>query len=352
MIRTWLVAFAIFGTAFTTPAFAKRDTAHYTSVTVFGDSLVDAGNFYIYKTTTTPDPVPDYFLPDASLGYANGRFTNGYDYPDLISMHLFGVPTTPSLAGGNNFAYGGARIVDTGDNIPDLQAQIDAFETSGRPVDPNGLYILNFGANDVFGAEGELPVNGLGPYSDVSDYLRAAAEQYVAGIQALNDLGVRNIFITDFPLAGDPLTIEANNDLSTALATLKLNAGTDLMVYSLSNFNIRVLTDPASFGLPWQRLDTSCIEAGAQATGCTGIFSFDGIHPTAAIQAAGYNDINKQFGLTSGVPEPMTWALLWAGFGAIGAALRARHRPTSERKPTSRFWRARMVRFRVAAIAS
>jgi len=336
MVRTLLVALAILGTIVSSPASAKRDTAHYTSITVFGDSLVDAGNFYIYKTTTTPDPVPDYFLPDPSLGYANGRFTNGYDYPDLISMHLFGVPTTPSLAGGNNFAYGGARIVDTGDNIPDLQAQINAFQTSGRPVDPNGLYILNFGANDVFGAEGALPVNGLGPYPDVSTYLQAAADQYVAGIQALNDLGVRNIFITDFPLAGDPLTTEANNDLSLALTKLNLDAGTDLMVYSLSNFNVRVLTDPASFGLPPQRLDTSCIAAGAQATGCTGIFSFDGIHPTAAIQAAGYNDINKQFGLTSGVPEPVSWVLMCAGFGAIGGALRSRHRPPLERTPTSR----------------
>lgn len=335
MIRSWSVALAILGFVFTSPVLANRDKAHYTSITVFGDSLVDAGNFYIYKTTTTPDPVPDYFLPEPNLGYYNGRFTDGYDYPDLISMHLFGAPTTPSLAGGNNFAYGGARIVDTGDNIPDLQAQITAFEISGRQVDPDGLYVLNFGANDVFGAEGALPVNGLGPYPDVSSYLRAAADQYVAGIQALNDLGARNIFITDFPLAGDPLTNEANNDLRTALTNLKLDAGTDLMVYSLSNFNVRVLTDPASFGLPPQRLDTSCIEAAAQATGCAGIFSFDGIHPTAAIQTAGYNDINKQFGLASGVPETVTWALMCIGFGAVGVALRSRRRPTLGRQPTS-----------------
>ena len=336
MVRSWSFAFALIATVFAHPVSAKRDTAHYTSITVFGDSLVDAGNFYIYKTTTIPDPVPDYFLPDSNLGYSNGRFTNGYDYPDLISMHLFGVATTPSLAGGNNFAYGGARIVDTGDNIPDLEAQISAFENSGHPVDPNGIYILNFGANDVFAAEGALPVNGLGPYPDVTSYLRAAADQYAAGIQALNDLGARNIFITDFPLAGDPLTNEANDDLSAALARLHLDARTDLMFYSLSNFNVRVLTDPASFGLPPQRLDTNCIEAGAQSTDCTGIFSFDGIHPTAAVQAAGYNDINEQFGLTSGVPEPATWTLIFAGFGAIGGALRASHRFTAERKPDSR----------------
>jgi len=325
MAGKWAVALGVLGLFMAGSASANRNTPQYTSLTVFGDSLVDSGNFYNYKTTVTPDPVPAYFLPDAALGYVDGRFTNGYDYPDLLSIDLFGHPTTPSRLGGNNFAYGGARIVDTGDTIPALQAQLDAFKGTGQAVDPNGLYILNFGANDVFGAEGILPVSGIGSYPDVSSYLKAAADQYVAGIQALNDMGARNIFITDFPLAGDPLTIEANQDLAEALTTLKLNSATDLMVYSLSGFNVRVLSNPAAFGLPPQTLSSSCIDAGAQATGCSGYFSFDGIHPTAAIQAAGYRDINRQFGLAS-VPEPTTWALMWIGFGVIGAALRGRRK--------------------------
>lgn len=327
MVVKWAGALAMVGALAAAPAFASGSAPGYSSVTVFGDSLVDAGNFYIYKTTTTPDPVPAYFLPSPALGYFPGRFTNGYDYPDLLSQDLFGAPTTPSLAGGSNFAFGGARIVDTGDNIPDLMAQIGAFQASGRGVDPNGLYILNFGANDVFAAEGVLPVGGLGPYPDISSYLQAAAEQYAAGVKALNDLGARNIFMTDFPMAGDPLTIEANTDLSAALARLELDPGTDLMVYRLSGFNLRVLQDPAAFGLPPQRLDTTCIAGGAQATGCAGIFSFDGIHPTAAIQAAGYADINRQFGLASAAPEPGAWALITAGLGMVGGAMRSRRRP-------------------------
>lgn len=328
MAGKWVVALAVLGALGVTPALANTNTTKFTSLTVFGDSLVDAGNFYIYKTTTTPDPVPAYFLPDPALGYFDGRFTNGYDYPDLLSMDLFGAPTTPSLEGGNNFAYGGARIIDTqNDNIPDLQAQINAFETSGHPVDPNGLYILNFGANDVFAAEGVLPVSGIGSYANTGSYLQAAADQYVAGVEELNNLGVRNILMTDFPEAGDPLTTEANADLAAALANVTLDPGTNLMVYSLSTFNVEVLTDPAAFGLPPQNLDTDCIAAGAQATGCAGIFSFDGIHPTAAIQAAGFADMNREFDLTLGAPEPAAWALMCLGLGAIGAALRSRRRP-------------------------
>lgn len=320
MTKRWAFALGILGTLAATPAWADRDTARYTSLTVFGDSLVDAGNLYIANGGTRPDP---------ALGYFQNRFTNGYDYPDLLSLDLFGAPTTPSLQGGGNFAFGGARVVDTGDSIPDLQAQLGAFQQSGRGIDPNGLYILNFGGNDVFGVKGVFGEEGaIGSYPDASSYLQAAAEQYVAGVQMLNDLGARNILFTDFPLAGDPLTIEANGYLSTAIADLALDVDTDLFFYSLSDFNQRVLADPASFGLPPLRVDTTCIAAGAQATGCAGIFSFDGVHPTAAIQAAGYRDMDRLFGLTAAqpVPEPAGWAMMIVGVGAMGAVMRYRRR--------------------------
>ena len=335
MIRRWTCVLAIVGTLASTPALADRDTARYTSITVFGDSLVDAGNLYIANGGTRPDPALDYF---------QNRFTNGYDYPDLLSLDLFGTPTKPSLSGGSNYAFGGARIVDTGDAIPDLTAQLATFKNSGPAIDPNGLYIVNFGGNDVFGAKGVFgPVGAIGSYPDVSSYLQAAAEEYVAGVQALADRGARNILMTDFPLAGDPYTIEANAYLNAALGSLVLEADVDLFFYSLSDFNRRVLTNPAAFGLPALRTDVNCIEAGAQATGCTGIFSFDGIHPTAAIQLAGYREMDRLFGLSAAqaVPEPASWAMLIAGFGIAGAALRARTRPVansvSTRQTTDRF---------------
>jgi phospholipase/lecithinase/hemolysin len=318
MIKKWVFALGVLGTVAATPAWADRDTAQFTSITVFGDSLVDAGNLYLSNGGTRPD---------SNLGYFQNRFTNGFDYPDLLSIDLFGVPTTPSLQGGGNFAYGGARVVDTGDVIPDLLAQLGAFQQSGRGIDPDGIYILNFGGNDVFGAKGFFGAEGaIGTYPTISSYLQAAAELYVSGVQTLNDLGARNILFTDFPLAGDPLTTEANGYLNTALAGLTLDADTDLLFYSLSDFNSRVLTNPASFGLPQQRTDTTCIAAGAQTSGCVGIFSFDGIHPTAAIQAAGYREMNQRFGLTAvqAVPEPSSWALMLVGFGLSGFALRRR----------------------------
>jgi len=317
-----LLSFAA-GTIFAiiaTPALADRDAPRFTSLTVFGDSLVDAGNFYVASDGTDPDP---------ALGYFQNRFTNGYDYPDLLSLDLFGVPTKPSLLGGSNFAIGGARIIDTGDAIPDLEGQLDAFQLSGQGIDPNGLYILNFGGNDVFGAEGVFGEDGaIGNYADTSSYLKAAAGQYVSGLNALVGLGARNILFTDFPQAGDPLTNEANGYLSTALSDVTLNPHTSLFFYSLNNFNQRVLQNPASLGLPPQRIDTTCIAESAQSTGCTGIFSFDGVHPTAAIQLAGYRDMDQQLGLSAvtAVPETATWVTMILGMGAIGFAARRRQK--------------------------
>ena len=300
------------------PASADRDTARFTSLTVFGDSLVDAGNISILTGGATPN---------AALGYFMGRFTNGYDYTDLLSRDLFGTATRPSLAGGSNFAFGGARIVNNSDGIPDITAQYGAYRVSGQTVDANGLYVLNMGGNDIFAI-----TNGTVPsrFPTTDSYVQAAATEYAATVQALNDAGVRNILITDFPLPASPGNAEANTYLTAALDGLMLDSDTSLFRYSYADFFARVTTNPGAFGLPTLDQTTTCIQANAQASGCVGYFSFDGTHPTAAVQAAAYRDMNAQFGLNAfqAVPEPATWAMMILGIAAVGGAARYRRRTT------------------------
>ena len=298
------------------PANAERSTSHYTSLTVFGDSLVDAGNIAASTGGTIPDP---------ALGYFQGRFTNGYDYTDLLSIALFGRPTTASILGGTNFAFGGARASTTS-GVPDLSEQLGLFSAylaGGNSIDSNGLYVLNFGGNDVFNA----PMEGTA----ASSFLQDAAANYALGVQKLNDLGVRNILITGFPVASDPFlnrSIEADGYLTTSLANLSLAGDTTLYRFNYLDFFGRVQSDPASLGLPALDLGTTCIAAGAQASDCAGIFSFDGTHPTAAVQSALFRDINSQFALTAAVPEPATWAMMMIGFGLVGSAMRRRQKVT------------------------
>lgn len=299
--------------ALAVPAHAERDTAQYTSITVFGDSLVDAGNIF----TLTGGAVPS-----AANGYFNGRFTNGYDYTDLLSIDLFGSATVASLTGGTNFAFGGARATTTS-GVPDLNEQLGLYAgylAGGNSVDSNGLYILNFGGNDIFNAPDDPAAEDM--------FIRQAASNYAASVQTLNDIGVRNILLTGFPVLTDPLSFRAEEYLNQELGMLSLASNTSFFQYSYLDFFRRVSTEPGSLGLPVQDQSRTCQQAGAAAiaNGCTGIFSFDGTHPTAPIQAALFRDINRQFNLTGAVPEPATWAMMILGFFAMGSMMRRRPR--------------------------
>ena len=293
------------------PAAAERDTRRYTSLTVFGDSLVDAGNISVLTGGASPNPAQGYFM---------GRFTNGYDYTDLLSFSLFGEPTTPSLRpGGRNFAYGGARASSTS-AVPDLAEQLVLYAASGQAVDRNGLYVLNFGGNDIFNAPSDPAAEDA--------FIRNSARVYADGVQTLLNAGVRNILLTGFPVLTDPLSVTAEGYLTTELARVTLDADDTLFRFSYLDFFSRVGSDPASLGLPPQRTDITCRAAGQAAidAGCVGIFSFDGVHPTAPIHQALFRDMDRQFGLTAfqAVPEPASWAMMIGGFGLAGGALRRR----------------------------
>ena len=291
--------------ALAAPASADRDTPNYTSLTVFGDSLVDAGNIRALGFGANP-----------AQGYFMGRFTNGYDYTDYLSLSLFGVVTTPSLRGGSNFAYGGARASNTS-AVPDLGEQLALYVASGQAVDPNGLYVLNFGGNDIFNAPADPTLEAA--------FLQQSARDYANGVQFLIDRGVRNVLLTGYPVLSDPASALAESYLTSELARLNLAADDDLFRFSYLDFFARVGSDPASLGLPPQRTDITCRQAGAAAiaAGCVGIFSFDGTHPSAPIQEALFRDVNRQFNLVA-VPEPATWGTMIVGFGVIGGTLRRR----------------------------
>lgn len=299
------------------PAIAANPN-NFSALYVFGDSLVDAGNI---------NALTGGAVPNKSLGYFDGKFTNGYNYVDHLNYQLFGSATKASLRGGNNFAYGGARVVTDGrDAIPDINPQIASYlTTKGPAADPNALYILNAGGNDIF-ALGRFAAGDpsqLLPFTNSADYINAIVSQYTGAVKTLNDLGARNILITGIPNATVPLALQIDGQLQAALTGLALAPGTDLYRYSYIDFFTRASTNPGSLGLPPLRTDRSCIQLQAQASGCVGIFSFDGTHPTAAVQSAAFRDMVRQFGLSS-VPEPATWGMMIAGFAMAGAALRRR----------------------------
>ncbi|MCD9560686.1 hypothetical protein HAX54_019430 [Datura stramonium] len=106
---------------------------------VFGDSLVDNGNNNYLLTTARADS-PPYGI-DYPTHRPTGRFSNGFNIPDLISQELGAEPTLPyldpeltgdKLLVGANFASAGIGILnDTGiqfANIIRISRQLQNFE--------------------------------------------------------------------------------------------------------------------------------------------------------------------------------------------------------------------------------
>ena len=296
-------------------AAAPAAAATYSQLVVFGDSLVDAGNIFIATGGFGATNV--YNNP--SRGFYPGRFTNGPDYTDLLSQKLYGHDTLASLAGGTNYAFGGATYVANAGPIPALSTQLGLY-TGGHTIDPNALYVINMGGNDVFAIE-----NGSVPAPLVSTYVTALTGVLSATLHALDAGGAKNILVTGIPnTTATGFAVEAQVQATlTAVAPTLTNAS--LRPFSYQSFFTRLAANPAAFGVaPFTQAGACFDHVTPPSPGvlpdCSGYFTVDGTHPIAPIQAAIFRDIVQ----VAGVPEPATWGLMIIGFGLVGSAVRRR----------------------------
>jgi phospholipase/lecithinase/hemolysin len=131
------------------PAAAYAATS-YDAIYVFGDSYCDVGNIYIATGGTTPAPP-----------YYHGQFSNGPIWIEHVAGYM-GLPMEPSLAGGTDFAFGGALVtkpvVTAEGTIPDVPQQVGLYLSQhANKADPNALYVIEGGGNDILGATGGSP---------------------------------------------------------------------------------------------------------------------------------------------------------------------------------------------------
>jgi phospholipase/lecithinase/hemolysin len=311
--------FATLALALAAPAAALTPTGYI----VFGDSFLDAGNIEIGVGD-------DRFAPRA-LGYWQGRFSDGPTWVDYLSLATLGSFTRPALAGGSNFAFGGARaagddIVELDDEpaaIPGLPTQLGLFQlaTFGQPFDTGALYIVNFGNNDVNAIQsGDL--EGL----TLAEYQAAYVDNIVGTVLFLNAQGAQNILVAGVP---NPTEIEGQilqGLLDTGLDLVEPGLSANLLRFDYFDFFTALAADPTQFGLRADLIiGPDCLSAGGPLLGvdCSQYLSWDGIHVTKQVQHAIARQIAEQVGLPR-VPEPATWALLVGGFGLVGIAMRRR----------------------------
>jgi outer membrane lipase/esterase len=311
------------------PAVAGPFSALY----VLGDSLSDQGNLFL---ATSAVAGPANALP-ASDHYFNGRFSNGPAYTDVLAQKL-GLPLAPSLLGGNNFAFGGARTtyntVETtaGGFLPpglfpwSLNAETEVFKSRGIH-DPGALYVVFSGSNDI--ADMARGVNPTAITTTLAGVLNAIDAFKLAGARRIvvpnvPDLGLTPAFriSDDASKFATALSIQYNTLLDAALDTIS-----DVDIIEFDTFQIvrNIIQDPETFGL--SNVTTPCYSgfvvpnpSGTECANPDEFFFWDIVHPTRTVHALLADAI-----FVSVVPVPSTLPLALIGLAILtGVKIRAR----------------------------
>ena len=311
--RFFLVAALAAGVA------SMAQAAPFSSLFVFGDSLSDAGNNAIVINERTTVPISgDTFVP--SFPYASTRYTNGLVWAQSFASWL-GTSATPSLLGGSDYAYGGARTGPSGSGFPhSLRDQVGQFLDAVHGSAPaDSLFVLAGGGNNARDA-----LSAVAGGTDATTAILQTASEFVADtvtmVQQLIAAGAGDIVVWTAPnlafapaitALGSPeasafataLADTMNTSLTTALAPF---AGV-VQIFDLNRLLGDLIEHPLRYGL----LDVTNACAAELACDPAKYLFWDGIHPTSA----GHALIARA--MIALVPVPGSLALLLAGFGPV-----------------------------------
>jgi phospholipase/lecithinase/hemolysin len=215
---------------------------------VFGDSLSDVGNAWLLLGDGAV-PSPPHWL---------GRRCNGPIWVEILAARLGWHPLEPSLAGGTDHAYGGARSGGglSPKGVPNLLEQVARFLDcrSATPLDEAALVVLRAGANDYLDGE---------PGWERAEAINA---NLVTAITALAEVGARRFLVpTELPWglspivppayglaqrqAFDALIGQQNKGLARALQDLAQQLGLQVWQPDFHGLLLAAVADPQAFDL-------------------------------------------------------------------------------------------------------
>jgi phospholipase/lecithinase/hemolysin len=305
--RSWL-AMLLFAALSSASARADNFSALY----VFGDSLSDAGNAYILSGGA---------LPGAT--YSNGRFSNGNVWVQDMAGTL-GLPAAakPSLQGGTDYAIGGAT---SGSGALNLGGELTAYGATHSVGDPNALYMIWIGANDLRTILGSNVSS-----STATNEALGVVTNIDNAILALKASGAKNFMIVTVPDLGKTPEALATGPANAAVASGLTQFFDASLVSSLpavdGGLNLKVLdtyslidgitANPGAFG--FSDVTDPCLAGSVDYSGGTpcanpnSYLFWDTIHPTAAGHAIVAADALAL------VPEPATLTMMLGAVGAFG----------------------------------
>ncbi len=334
--------FFVVSVLLTLPFLVSTQVLAFTQVFVFGDSLSDDGNVAHRVRDTVGFSYPsgnfnysDYrFTDDTNTSPAANLYTGTWDEQLAKTFLGLAVPTN-SLDGGTNYAFGGATTKDgtqertLQDNplpfaggqlsvtIDNIGKQVNDYLASHTP-DPNALYIIWGGGNDLF--------------DDFSTQSVLNTASRVGGlIQRLANAGARNFLVPNVPPLGavpnsfgDPNRV-AGLDMASAIYRARLSAvvtsvvngyasnGITIHVYLLDVWLdvIRILGQPGNYGFV-----NTTVPAQDQAGVNPDTYLFwDDIHPTTGGHHELANQANR---LVRGQVAPLGRATNVSARGSVG----------------------------------
>ncbi|MEQ1801988.1 MAG: SGNH/GDSL hydrolase family protein [Gammaproteobacteria bacterium] len=300
-------------------SFASSQAFGYSAMYVFGDSLSDTGNV---NAITGGVPFPPY---------ATGRFSNGPVWVETLAANL-GLSANSALGvpGGTNWAFGGAP---TGppytQSVPYITQQVSGgfsplpgyLQTTGGIADPNALYVVWGGGNDV--RQGSI----TGSVANISSAITALA---AAGAETFLVPNLPNIGLTPEAIAGGPATVAGatflsttfNAQLAAAIPGLESSLGINIIEVDVFAFLNNVIGNPSLFGIT--NTNGRCFSGptgvGGAGTVCANPDEYvfwDGIHPTAAAHA-----FLGDYATAAVIPVPPAAILLVSAFAALGGLRR------------------------------
>lgn len=331
------------------PAFAQSAKT-FSKTVFFGDSLTDGGYFRPLMPANA-QTVTGQFTTNPGLVWS--QYLADY-YGTNASTAWLATGATPRTDTGSNYAVGGARVgTDVTGALgytPSLTSQLNEYlRRSGGRADPNALYTVWGGANDLFAITAGAPVQAtlggaVAAQVGMVGRLHAAGAQYVL-VPTLPDLGATPASRAQGATAmaqGTALSTSYNDALFAALKAqnlrvIPLNTFTFLreVIANPSIYNFRNVTGTAC--LPQITAQSlTCNPTSYASPDAASAYAFaDGVHPTTAAHKlmADY--------ATATIEAPRQIAILphsAAVIGRIRADMLADHMDARQGSDGARLW--------------
>jgi phospholipase/lecithinase/hemolysin len=338
---------AALAVALAMPGAASASLSQLSGLFVFGDSLSDGGNSGLASQ--------DYAGPGVVFPpppYSNGRYSNGLVAVEHLwnSFNPGNTSFKPSLAGGTNYAIGGATTGSASyntitDTVPDVLKpayqdksnawELAAFASQAPVFNPaTSLFVVWLFPNDVFYAADTLALPGTVPSSPGGPNVVANGLANIqTTIQTLALAGARHFLVPNMPDLGiipaflgkpDAPVLSGLTDIFNGQLQLLLDGldqglpGVDIVQFDTAGAFKRIAADPKAYG--FEVADKACLAnlANQQCDPSTWVF-WDDVHPTTRT-----HEVLAGQWRAALVPEPPTYMMVVLALGLAGAMTRRR----------------------------